>query len=137
MTSKKKTPAIPGTDPQSLKIGSRVRCTDDGVQGRIVWANAVSVKIRWDDGEQVTWRRYSLAERPVEILAESGDEDLSLSPEAAEALAPNDPSAEAQPEPERTPTMLTVSLGNDGQISGLSIIPQGQTRFRRTGVQAV
>ena len=38
----------------SLKLGSRVRCTDDGVAGRIAWANAVSVKIKWDDGEEVT-----------------------------------------------------------------------------------
>src|SRR6516164_8347267 len=52
----------------TLKIGSRVRCTDDGVEGRITWANGVSVKVQWDDGEQVTWRRDSLAERPIEIL---------------------------------------------------------------------
>jgi len=34
------------------------------------------VKITWDDGEQVTWRRDSLADRPIEILA--GDEDNPL-----------------------------------------------------------
>ena len=51
MTSKKKSPTIPSTNPQTIKIGSRVRCTDDGVEGRIVWANALSVKIRWNDGE--------------------------------------------------------------------------------------
>ena len=50
MASKKKSAA----DGQTLRIGSRVRCTDDGVTGRIVWANGVSVKIKWDDGEQVT-----------------------------------------------------------------------------------
>ncbi len=43
MASKKKT----ATDGQTLRIGSRVRCTDDGVTGRIVWANGVSVKIKW------------------------------------------------------------------------------------------
>src|SRR5947209_1052606 len=61
----------------SLKIGSRVRCTDDGVEGRITWANAVSVKIGWDDGEQITWRRDSLAGRPLEILgaADTGATD--------------------------------------------------------------
>ena len=52
----------------ALKIGSRVRCIDDGVEGRISWANGVSVKVQWDDGEQVTWRRDSLADRPIEIL---------------------------------------------------------------------
>ena len=49
MPSKKKTsatPAAPAASLATLKIGSRVRCTDDGVTGRIVWANAVSVKIR-------------------------------------------------------------------------------------------
>ena len=56
-----------------MKIGSRVRCTDDGVAGRIVWCNAVSVKVRWDDGEEVTWRRDSLADRPIEILDAAGD----------------------------------------------------------------
>src|SRR6516225_7963784 len=66
----------------ALKIGSRVRCTDDGVEGRIVWCNAVSVKVRWDDGEEVTWRRDSLADRPIEILAATGDEDQDASPAA-------------------------------------------------------
>jgi hypothetical protein len=77
MTSKKKSPTIPSTSQQTLKIGSRVRCTDDGVEGRIVWANAVSLKIRWDDGEQVTWRRDSLADRPIEIVEESEDQSPS------------------------------------------------------------
>ena len=76
MSSKKKTSTTtPSTSPQTLKIGSRVCCTDDRVEGRIVWANAVSVKIRWDDGEQVTWRRDSLAGRPIEILEVPGDEN--------------------------------------------------------------
>src|SRR5260370_39296840 len=75
MTKKKntaKTPAAPAADVPGLKIGSRVRCTDDQVEGRIVWANAVSVKIKWDDGEQVTWRRDSLDGRHVEILDADG-----------------------------------------------------------------
>ena len=33
-----------------------------------MWANASAVKVRWDDGEQVTWRRDTLADRPLEIL---------------------------------------------------------------------
>jgi hypothetical protein len=75
MSSKKKTATIPSTSLQTIKIGGRVRCTDDGVEGRIVWANAVSVKIRWDDNEEVTWRRDSLASRSIEILEASGDEN--------------------------------------------------------------
>lgn len=84
MTSRKKNPTSPNTNTQTIKIGSRVRCTDDGVAGRIVWANADSVKIRWDDGEQVTWRRDSLASRPIEFLTESGDEDQHAAPAATE-----------------------------------------------------
>jgi hypothetical protein len=77
MSSKKKSPTSSATNPPALTIGSRVHCTDDGVEGRIVWANAVSVKIRWDDGEQVTWRRDTLASRPVAILAEGGENQTS------------------------------------------------------------
>src|SRR5438874_1509079 len=68
MASKNKKAATSTANPTALRIGSRVRCTDDGVEGRIVWANAVSVKIKWEDGEQVTWKRDSLATRPIEIL---------------------------------------------------------------------
>jgi hypothetical protein len=83
MSSKKTTVVHPGTNLQTLKIGSRVRCTDDRIEGRIVWANALSVKIRWDDGEQVTWRRDSLSDRPIEIFAE-GDEGQATAPVACE-----------------------------------------------------
>lgn len=69
-----KSPISLSTSPQTLKIGSRVRCIDDGVEGRITWANSVSVKVQWDDGEHVTWRRDSLAGRPIEILPPA-DED--------------------------------------------------------------
>jgi hypothetical protein len=46
MGSKKKNTTTPGGNLPTLRIGSRVRCTDDGVTGRIVWANAVAVKIK-------------------------------------------------------------------------------------------
>jgi hypothetical protein len=77
MSSKKKNPATPTTCLPALKFGCRVRCTDDGVQGRIVWANAVSVKIQWDDGEQVTWRRDALAGKPIEFLDTAADSDAT------------------------------------------------------------
>src|SRR6202171_6554954 len=96
MAAKKKTPTAPAAGLQTLKIGSRVRCTDDRIEGRIVWANGVSVKITWDDGEQVTWRRDSLAGRPIEIL---GDEDP---PATAAAPEPTEPAA---PEPPPAPTL--------------------------------
>ena len=79
MSSNQKSPTTQASLP-TLKIGSRVRCSDDGVTGRIVWANAVAVKIRWDDGEQVTWRRDSLVDRPIEILAHSDSQDPATSP---------------------------------------------------------
>jgi hypothetical protein len=93
MGSKKTTATAAGLP--ALKIGGRVRRTDDDVSGRIVWANGVSVKVAWDDGEQVTWRRDSLADRPIEILA--GDDD----PPAPEQAAPQ---AEQEPQPEATET---------------------------------
>jgi hypothetical protein len=86
--SKTNTPPTASTSSPALKIGSRVRCTDDGVEGRIIWANAVAVKIRWDDGEQVTWRRDSLAGRPIEILDPAGEDEQTAAPVAC---APNAP----------------------------------------------
>jgi hypothetical protein len=50
MGSKKKTTPTASSLP-AIRIGTRVRCTD-GVEGRIAWANAVSVKIKWDDGNR-------------------------------------------------------------------------------------
>ena len=73
MASKNNDQRISSGSLPALRIGSRVRCTDDRVEGRIVWANAVSVKIRWNDGEQVTWRRDSLVGRPIEILDAADD----------------------------------------------------------------
>jgi HB1, ASXL, restriction endonuclease HTH domain len=81
----------------TLKIGGRVRRSEDGVSGRIVWANGVSVKIAWDDGEQVTWRRDSLADRPIEILDGDGNEDKPATEQAA-------PQAEQETQPEATET---------------------------------
>src|SRR5207249_2714794 len=97
MSSKKKTTPHEAESPKSLKVGSRVRCTDDGVEGRLVWANATTVKIRWDDGEQVT--------RPLEILDPATDEPVSQpdEPVPTPALDPPTESAveptAAEPEP--------------------------------------
>ncbi len=99
MSGKKKSKA--STTPQTLKIGSRVRCSDDGVEGRITWANGVSVKVQWDDGEQVTWRRDSLAERPIEILEPAEEQPIAAAPEP---LAVEQEVATALPS-EETPTI--------------------------------
>ncbi len=103
--SKKNRPATTATeDLPALRIGSRVRCSDDGVEGRIVWANAVSVKIRWDDGEQVTWRRDSLAGRPIEIIdaVTADDEIVPLEPAATTQQAEEAATEQATP-PEQGP----------------------------------
>jgi hypothetical protein len=84
----------------ALKIGTRVRCTDDGVQGRITWANGSAVKVQWDDGEQVTWRRDTLASRPIDVLPSvSGDEVSVPTPEPADpgqGVATPEPANEKQ-----------------------------------------
>src|ERR1700683_4295843 len=100
MSKKKNTSTNNNANPPALKIGSRVRCTDDGVTGRIVWANAVSVKIKWDDGEQVTWKRDSLATRPIEILDVDGDEQPATpvaTDKAAESVAATEAAQSAAP----------------------------------------
>jgi hypothetical protein len=100
MGKKKNTPTAGATGLPALRIGTRVRCTDDGVEGRIAWANAVSVKIKWDDGEEVTWKRVQLAGKPIEFLD-------------AEPAGPEQPPAEPVPEqptaPEATVTEPEVA----------------------------
>ena len=100
--SKKNTKTATSGDQPALKIGSRVRCTDDGILGKITWANGLSVKIAWDDGEQVTWRRDELAGKPIVILA-ADDEQPAPEPETSVAETPPAPEQVAtteQPEPE-------------------------------------
>ena len=92
MSSKK------NTNLQAIWIGTRVRCTDDGVEGRIVWANGVSVKITWDDGEQVTWRRDALANKPIEFLDTEDEQARASASEqtAAEQAEPGQPAPAEQ-----------------------------------------
>jgi HB1, ASXL, restriction endonuclease HTH domain len=105
MTRKHKNGAMTSGDLPALKIGSRVRCTDDGVWGRIVWANAVAVKIQWDDGEQVTWKRDSLASRPSAILENDGDSSAAPAPPtAAEPQPATQPAAPSEQAPEAPTT---------------------------------
>jgi hypothetical protein len=92
MASKKNTKVTTSSNLPALKIGSRVRCTEDGIVGRIVWANGVSVKIKWDDGEQVTWNRDSLAGRPIEFLDAA---DTAVAEPQVEEAAPSIATEEA------------------------------------------
>jgi hypothetical protein len=117
MTSKKENPITTSTKLQAIKIGSRVRCTDDHVEGRIVWANAVSVKIRWDDGEQVTWRRDSLADRPIEILDEGKDQSTStVQPVATEQTEPIESPLAVPKEAFTTPAADPLPLQSDPSV---------------------
>jgi hypothetical protein len=128
MRSKKKTPQTTTGDANrpALTIGSRVRCTDDGVTGRIVWANATSVKITWDDGEQVTWRRDSLAQRPIQILAEqpASQESAQTQPPAATPILAETAPAQAVPpevppaQPEVMPPTAEQATATDLQVVG-------------------
>src|SRR5215813_11194976 len=95
MTRKQKNRTIISDNLPAVRLGSRVRCTDDGAEGRIVWANAVAVKIKWDDGEQVTWKRDSLATRPIAILDpdEQSQPEAPAAPAAAEVAAAEVPQA--------------------------------------------
>jgi hypothetical protein len=89
------------TNPQAIRIGTRLRCTDDGVEGRIVWANGVSVKITWDDGEQVTWRRDALADKPIEFL--DPEDDQAETPVTPEPTRTEQPQAEPEVPPAQAP----------------------------------
>jgi hypothetical protein len=73
----------------NIKFGTRVRHVEDGALGRIVWANAVSVKIEWDDGEKVTWKRAELGLKGVVVV----DEDAVANAPAAEATPAGEPAS--------------------------------------------
>jgi len=93
---KKKSKTNNAANFQTLKIGRRVRCTDDGVEGRITWASGTHVKIEWTDGERVTWKRADLASKGIEVLGDAADEP------AVEKAAP-EPAPEAAPVEQATP----------------------------------
>jgi hypothetical protein len=82
MAGKKKTTS--SGDLATIKIGSRVRHLSDRAEGRIVWANGTSVKIQWDDGEKVTWKRADLAGKGLEVL----DANDAASPQPAALKMP-------------------------------------------------
>jgi hypothetical protein len=123
----------------ALKIGSRVRCTDDQIEGRIVWANGFSVKIRWNDGEQVTWRRDSLASRPIEFLDGRQDEDkhdegepaldplTTIEPIAAPSASPTPDLAEVEPAHSTVEPAQTQAVpATPGEWATASIKPKQQ-----------
>lgn len=112
MTSQKDERGMTANSLPALKIGSRVRCTDDGMEGRITWANGVAVKIQWDDGEHVTWRRDSLADRPITILDPVEQQSTAAKQTTADAeptIANNSSAEESTPLPHVVPTNADAS----------------------------
>jgi hypothetical protein len=123
--SKKKASKTSANLP-AIRIGSRIRCTDDGVTGRIVWANAVAVKIKWDDGEQVTWKRESLATRPIEILDADDSAQTETTPEptpveqVVQTAVNAEPASEAASETPAVEQNLGVPAANPPQAAPAS-----------------
>jgi hypothetical protein len=66
-------------------------------EGRIVWANRIGVKIRWVDGEQVTWRRDARAGKPIEILDALANRDGSVQAEVPRHVLSAAPEVEEEP----------------------------------------
>jgi hypothetical protein len=94
-----------------------VRCSDDGVEGRIVWANGTSVKIHWDDGEQVTWRRDALAEKPIVILDTAASSNQSPQTEAPGEVSISEHNVAtelSETNPQQMPGMVEPVLPTDG-----------------------
>jgi hypothetical protein len=127
MSRKKKTPAAPNAKVPVIQIGSRVRCTDDGVVGRIVWTNGTSVKVRWQDGEQVTWRRDALAGKPVEILdlATGGDDSPRTEAPGEVSVSEPDIATElAETNPQQMPGMAEQVVPTDGAVEPASQVQE-------------
>jgi hypothetical protein len=89
--------------------------------------NAVSVKIQWDDGEQVTWKRDALATRPLEILDAADKDDQPPAPvatdsaegitAATEAEQPAAPSNVAAVEPTATAERVQETTAKEPEPS--------------------
>ena len=97
MGKKKNTPSAGSLS--AIRIGTRGCCTDDGVEGRISWANSASVKIQWQDGERVTWKRSELANKPIEFLDADQEAEGDVQPEVLAVEQPTTPEVpDAEPD---------------------------------------
>src|ERR1700722_20877337 len=97
MSRKKQTAS---SDLATIRIGSRVRHVEEGVEGRITWANGTTVKIEWADGEKVTWKRAELAGKGLELV---GDADEPAADEPAADELPAEAPAEKSPAEQTVP----------------------------------
>jgi hypothetical protein len=132
MSGRKKTSST--TDQQTLKIGSRVRCTGDGVEGRITWANGVSVKIEWADGEKVTWKRADLPDKGLQVLGDAADEP-PVDP-ATTAPTPTEQSAAVAMPPVEPPTAEPAPV-EQVQPTAPDETPAAQTPVEQVPTQAL
>ena len=107
MAKKNKKATTNTTNLPALRIGTRIRCTEDGVEGRIVWANGLMVKIEWTDGEKVTWRRDSLASKPIEIIDDEADQTAAPAAAVQVSAGANEPD---QPAPAAEETTAAIAL---------------------------
>jgi hypothetical protein len=154
--SGKKQASIPNSSLPALQIGSRVHSRDDGVEGRITWANAVAVKIAWADGDKVTWKRADLPGKGLEVLEPDDADEPPVDP-AATAPTPTEqpavlemppvapPAAEPAPvdqvrppTPDETPTapMPVEPVPTDALPTGPTSVGQVPTDPVATGPAA-
>src|SRR5262249_15906452 len=113
MARKQKNRGIISDNLPTVRIGSRVRCTDDGVLGRIVWANALSVNVHCHDAHHITWKLHSLPAsppgpekpRPVDGAHPGG----RAPPAAGERQPQAEPTASTELTPE-APTTMPVGI---------------------------
>ena len=118
MGKNKNTPSA--ADLPALRIGSRLRCTDDGVEGRIAFANAFAVKIKWDDGQEVTWKRSELAGKPIAFLdAEPADPPGPTPLKSAQPLRATRPGGFAIPKRPRQPKVTGAGNATPKKLSAL------------------
>jgi hypothetical protein len=112
-------------DFAAIRIGSRVRHSD-GTAGRITWANGVSVKIEWDDGEKVTWKRADLADKGLALLDEAEGRPAE---QEVEAPAAPEPAPEQVIRGDGRPVTVTVppkddpAFGPERQVDGPAEAP--------------
>jgi hypothetical protein len=137
------------TNLATIKLGTRVRHTPDGAEGRIVWANAAAVKIQWDDGEKVTWKRAELGVKGLEVLhpeeapepQETNAAEQAPEPAPEASTAPN--ATERPPEttePASAPAAAEAPLAEQWADMGREAIarheaaiePPAKKRTRRT-----
>ncbi len=119
MAKKNKLATTNTTNLPELRVGTRIRCTDDDVEGRVVRANGLMVTVAWNDGEKVTWRRDSLGSKPIEII---DDEATPASETNAEQ-----PTAQPETEPPSVPTTAeetTVHEESSAQEETPTPVPQ-------------